>query len=132
LPVLNRLFESVLPRRLVEWSVRSVYGNPDKVTPELVDRYYEVTLRTGNRRALAQRFEQARPGKLSSRIPELKLPTLILWGGRDRLVPPDTGERFHHDIAGSRIVMFDELGHVPHEEDPGQTVAAVREFLGLE
>jgi pimeloyl-ACP methyl ester carboxylesterase len=131
-PVLNRLFEFVLPRRLVEWSIRAVYGNPDKVTPELVDRYYEITLRTGNRRALAQRFEQARPGKLSSRIPELKMPTLILWGRRDRLVPPETVERFHHDIADSRVVMFDELGHVPHEEDPEQTVVAVREFLGLE
>ncbi len=132
LPVLNRLFESTLPRSLVESSVRAVYGDPNKVTPELIDRYYEIALREGNRRALAQRFAQARQGELAARIPELKLPTLILWGGRDQLIPPEAAERFHRDISGSRIVTFDDLGHVPHEEDPGRTVAAVKAFLGIE
>ena len=132
LPVLNRLFESTLPRSLVESSVRTVYGDPNKVTPELVDRYYEIALREGNRKAWAQRFAQARPGELAARVPELKLPTLILWGGRDQLIPPEAAERFHRDISGSRLVMFDDLGHVPHEEDPVRTVAAAKAFLGVE
>jgi pimeloyl-ACP methyl ester carboxylesterase len=132
LPVLNRLFEMTLPRSLVESSVRAVYGDPNKVTPELVDRYFEIALREGNRRALAERFVQARPGELAAHIPQLKLPTLILWGGRDQLIPPEAAERFHRDIAESRVVMFDDLGHVPHEEDPGRTVAAVKKFLAIE
>jgi pimeloyl-ACP methyl ester carboxylesterase len=132
LPVLNRLFEPTLPRGLVESSVRAVYGDPDKVTPTLVDLYYDITLREGNRKALAQRFAQARPGELAAHIPELKLPTLILWGGRDHLVPPEAAERFHRDIFGSKLVMFGDLGHVPHEEDPVRTVAAVKEFLSSE
>ena len=132
LPGLNRIFETTLPRSLIESSVRAVYGDPSKVTPELVDRYYELALREGNRKALAQRFAQARPGKLATRIPELKLPTLILWGGRDGLVPPEAATRFHRDISGSKMVIFDDLGHVPHEEDSGRTVAAVKDFLGIE
>jgi pimeloyl-ACP methyl ester carboxylesterase len=131
-PVLNRLFESMLPRGLVDSSVRAVYGDPNKVTSALVDRYYEIALREGNRKALAQRFAQARPGELAAHIPELKLSTLILWGGRDGLILPEAGARFHRDISGSKLVMFDELGHVPHEEDPGRTVAAVKDFLGIE
>lgn len=130
LPVLNRILEQTLPRSLVETSVRAVYGDPDRVMPALVDRYYEMTLREGNRRAMGQRFAQMTPGELSERIPELKQPTLILWGGRDGLVPPEAGRRFQDDIAGSRLVMFETLGHVPHEEDPARTVAAVKEFLG--
>jgi pimeloyl-ACP methyl ester carboxylesterase len=132
LPGLNRIFETTLPRSLIESSVRAVYGDPSKVTPELIDRYYELALREGNRKALAQRFAQARPGELAARIPELKMPTLILWGGRDGLIPPEAAARFHRDISGSRLVMFDDLGHVPHEEDPGRTVAAVKDFLGIE
>jgi pimeloyl-ACP methyl ester carboxylesterase len=132
LPVLNRLFELTLPRSLVESSVRAVYGDPNKVTPALVDRYYEIALREGNRRALAQRFAQARPGELAARVPELKLPTLILWGGRDQLIPPEAAERFHRDISGSQLVMFGDLGHIPHEEDPARTVAAAKAFLGVE
>ena len=57
------------------------------------------------------------------------MPTLILWGGRDRLVPPSVAERFKRDIAGSELVVFDELGHVPHEEDPLRTLVPVQAFL---
>jgi pimeloyl-ACP methyl ester carboxylesterase len=131
LPVVNRLLGSLLSRRLIETSVKNVYGDPGKVTPELVDRYYELTLREGNRRALMQRFEQSDFGAQAHRIRDLKLPTLILWGGRDRLIPPANAERFQRDIAGSERVMFDDLGHVPQEEDPARTVAVVRRFLGL-
>jgi len=130
IPLLNRIGDIVLPRSLVEASVLKVYGDPSRVTPALVDRYFELTLREGNRRALGQRFQQMAPGADAARIAELKLPTLILWGGRDQLIPAENAKRFLADIAGSRLVIFDDLGHVPHEEDPARTVAAVRQFLG--
>jgi pimeloyl-ACP methyl ester carboxylesterase len=129
LPVLNRAAEVVLPRRVIESSVRNVYGDPDKVTPELVDLYYDITVREGNRRALAERWRQAPAGKDPERIREIKVPTLILWGALDRLIPPEDGAQFQRDIAGSRLVVFGDLGHVPHEEDPARTVAVVKGFL---
>ena len=61
---------------------------------------------------------------------DIRQPTLILWGARDRLIPPDNAERFHHDIAGSRLDVFPDLGHVPQEEDPSRTAAAAAAFLG--
>lgn len=128
-PVLNKLMEGVLPRGIVDSSVKNVYGNPALVTPDLVDRYFDLSIRAGNRQALAMRMSQTRPGSLAMRISELKLPTLILWGGLDRLVPPEIGDRFHKDIAGSTFVRFDELGHVPQEENPTKTVAALKDFL---
>lgn len=131
IPVLNTLMEVTLPRNMVESSVRNVYGHPEKVTPELVDRYYDLTLRAGNRAALVERFRQAPTGEGANNIHTIKVPTLILWGGRDRLFPQENGERFRKDIAGSRLVVFPELGHVPHEEDAAATVATVRQFLEL-
>lgn len=129
LPVLQPLVRNTLPRGLVEQSVRNVYGNPAKVTPELVDLYYDMTLRQGNRQALGMRMKQIVP-RAPERIATLKLPTLILWGGQDRLIPPENAQKFARDIAGSQLVLFDDLGHVPHEEDPARTVAAVKAFLG--
>ena len=76
-----------------------------------------------------QRFQQNQPGQDAERIRELKLPTLIIWGGRDRLVPLSAGRQFQQDIAGSELVVFDDLGHVPHQEDPARTVALVKAFL---
>ena len=61
----------------------------------------------------------------------MKLPVLILWGGRDHLYPPENAQSFHRDIAGSRLVVFEDLGHVPQEEDPARTVAVVREFVEM-
>jgi pimeloyl-ACP methyl ester carboxylesterase len=131
IPGMDWLFENILPRYLVEQGFRDVWGDPNKVTPEMVERSIELTQREGNRRALLARFHQYRGGgSLAQRIPELKLPTLIIWGGRDRLIPPDNAERFHRDIAGSTLVIFDDLGHAPEEEDPARTVAAVKQFLG--
>ena len=128
-PGLNRLMRDVLPRSLVEKSLQDVYGDPAKVTPALVDRYGDRATRAGNRAALVARFEQTQPGTMSDRIREITAPTLILWGGRDRLIPPALGDRFAADIRGSTIVVFDTLGHVPHEEDPAATVAGVLRFL---
>ena len=128
-PGLNKLLSRVTPRALVESSVKNVYGDPGLVMPELVDRYYELTLREGNRGALVQRFLQAPAGPDQHRIREIGVPTLIIWGGRDRLIPAAYALRFEKDVAGSRRVEFPALGHVPHEEDPAATVAAVQAFL---
>lgn len=129
IPVLNQLMRFVLPRRMVEDSVRNVYGDPGKVTPALVDRYYELTLRAGNRASLPERFKHQPTEESAQRIAKIRQPTLILWGGRDRLIPPDNALRFQHDIAHSRLLMFPALGHVPQEEDPADTVAAAMTFL---
>ena len=131
IPVLNRISEYLLPRPLVAQGLADVYGDPSKVTPELVDRYYELTLREGNRRALALRVQHLVAGAQSERIATLKLPTLILWGSSDRLIPPGIAREFQQQIAGSQLVMLEGLGHVPHEEDPARSVQPVLAFLGL-
>jgi pimeloyl-ACP methyl ester carboxylesterase len=131
LPVINLLLTHALPRSLVEQGLRNVFGDPSRVTPEMVERAIAINQREGNRRALVDRFRQRQAGGLAHRIPELKLPTLVVWGGRDRLIPPDAAESFHRDIAGSVLAIFDDLGHAPEEEDPVRTAAAVEQFLGL-
>lgn len=129
IPALRPVMSRILPRALIESSVRNVYGDPEKPSEALIDRYYQLALREGNRAALRERFRQSEIGVEPARITEIQAPTLIIWGGRDGLVAPVNAERFHRDIAGSRLVMFDELGHVPQEEDPQATLAVTLEFL---
>jgi pimeloyl-ACP methyl ester carboxylesterase len=54
----------------------------------------------------------------SGRIPTITIPTLILWGELDHVVPVPDAERFRHDITHSQLVVFKQWGHVPQEEDP--------------
>lgn len=128
MPLVRDTMQYVLPRGLVQSSVRNVYGDPAKVTPQLVDRYYDLTLRAGNRQALVQRLQQPLSGNEAA-IPTIRQPSLILWGTKDRLIPSDHAQRFAHDLPSARLHLFDGLGHVPHEEDPLATVAVVQDFL---
>lgn len=132
LPVIGRLGEYLLPRALVAEGLRAVYGDPARITDAVIDRYYELTLRAGNRAALGLRMRTLERGRDEALIATLRLPTLILWGGRDRTVPPAYAQRFAQDIPGSRLIVFDDLGHVPQEEDPARTVTPVKAFLGLD
>lgn len=128
MPAVRWIMEYVLPRGLVDSSVRNVYGNPAIVTPALVDRYYELALRAGNRQALVQRLQQPLHGNEDT-IKTVQQPTLVVWGAKDRLIPVSHAHRFEQDIRSSQLAVFDRLGHVPHEEDPQQTVRAVLAFL---
>ena len=130
-PVLNRIVEHLLPKAMVTQGLVSVYGNPQRIDSELVDRYFELTLREGNRRALVQRLQQWQRGADVVRVDALKLPTLILWGGRDRLIPQTVAAEFQRRIAGSQLVVFEQLGHVPQEEDAAQSLQPVLAFLAL-
>jgi pimeloyl-ACP methyl ester carboxylesterase len=69
---------------------------------------------------------------LRKRIHRVAMPTLIVWGASDRLVPPVYAELFHQAIAGSRVVMIEEAGHAPQVEQPGAFTAAVLDFLADE
>jgi len=128
-PIVNRLGEHLLPRALVAASVASVYADRTKITEPLVDRYFELALREGNRRALRLRAQQLEPGAAVDRLKSLALPTLVLWGAEDRLIPPANAQRFGADIRGARVVVLPGLGHVPQEEDPATSLAPVLDFL---
>src|SRR5262249_37736779 len=116
------------PRVLITRTLRQCYGDPGRVTPELIQRYWELTLRPGNRAAFGARTATPFEDRTTA-LPGLRMPVLIQWGGRDRLIPVAHAERFAHDIPGAQLRLYSDLGHVPMEEDGARTVADVRTFL---
>ena len=62
-------------------------------------------------------------------VKTIKRPTLIVWGRQDGLVALADGERFNKDIAGSKMVVIEQCGHVPNAEKPGEFNAALLKFL---
>jgi pimeloyl-ACP methyl ester carboxylesterase len=119
----------VTPRFLVRANTKQVYGDLSRLREDVVDRYYDVARRAGNRQALIDRFQAAAPPALDARLKELHLPTLILWGGRDTWIPPSFGERFARGIAGAQLIVYPDAGHVPMEELPAQTARDAEAFL---
>ena len=64
-------------------------------------------------------------------VPLLKtidLPTLVIWGREDELVPLRFGKRLTRDLPNSRLIVIDRCGHEPHKERPAKVIAALKEF----
>jgi pimeloyl-ACP methyl ester carboxylesterase len=57
------------------------------------------------------------------------LPTLIVWGERDPIIPVDHGRAAHAAIPGSRLEVFEGAGHFPHRESPARFVAVLEDFV---
>jgi len=129
MPVVSELMRFAPLRWVMERALREVYVDDAKVTPELVDRYEQLMLRPGNRAAFGDRTRAERRPSGASRLPELRMPTLIMWGALDEWVPLEHAERFRRDIPDSRLVIYPNLGHLPMEEDPVTTVRDASAFL---
>ena len=57
------------------------------------------------------------------------IPTLLVWGTRDTVVPSGHARRAHEAMPGSRLVLFEGAGHFPHRTDPDRFSAVLRDFL---
>ena len=119
------------PERLVRRSLLEVYADPAMVTPERVKQFAELQRFPGNRPATLIRARTQEPLDPSP-LKRLDVPTLIIWGAKDRWVPVADGFRFQNDIKGSKLAIFENLGHDPMEENPKATAAALAEFLPTE
>jgi len=66
---------------------------------------------------------------MAARVGDIKAPTLVLFGDKDRLINPSAAQTFHERIAGSEVVLLKNIGHLPMDEDPDATAAAIADFL---
>jgi len=87
---------------------------------------------SGGRQALLQVAKQAVPEnleELTTQYPTICVPTLIVWGRDDKVIPLGIGEMLDQAIPDTRLVIIEQAGHVPQEEKPEETIAAVLKFL---
>ncbi len=129
IPFLNKAFAYITPRFLVKQSVENVYANKNKVSEILVNRYFDLTLREGNRQAFVDRMTQASDSSTILLIKNIKQRTLVLWGEQDLLIPLKSAYRFHNNLPSDTLVILKNLGHVPMEENPEESLAVVLNFL---
>lgn len=128
-PIINNLLTIITPRFMARASVENVYADKSKVTDEIAERYFDLTLRTGNRRALVDRMTQDIDTNNHQKIKEIQQPTLVLWGDQDKLIPLNNATRFHEDLPNSKLAILRNVGHVPMEESPEESLVIVLDFL---
>ena len=129
IPVINKLLSFITPRFLVRASVENVYFDSSKVTDLVVERYFNLTLRAGNRKAFVDRLKTPKDTSTYNNIKYIQQPTLILWGSQDLLIPVENAYKFHQDLPTSTLVILEHTGHTPMEERPIKSLAPVLDFL---
>ncbi|MGL3819426.1 alpha/beta fold hydrolase [Sphingopyxis sp. R3-92] len=123
------LATQITPRMLVEQSLRGSVAKQAIVDDAMIDRYWELLHFPGNREATVLRARMDREPAMADRIGAITAPTLILFGKEDRLINATAAQTFHDRIAGSEVVLFDGIGHLPMEEAPDATARAIADFL---
>lgn len=131
IPFLNKSLTFITPRFIVKTSVENVYADKSKVTEALVDRYFNLSLRTGNRQAFVDRMTAVYDTSRVLQLKNIQQPTLVLWGEQDLLIPIENAYRFHQDMPNDSLVILKNVGHVPMEESATESLDAVIKFLQL-
>jgi pimeloyl-ACP methyl ester carboxylesterase len=132
-PVAGAASVSMLPSRLQARAVlKLAYYDDAKIPAEAITAYAEPLDMPGGRHAALRTAQQMIPPDFESiqkRYKEISIPTLILWGREDAVVPLRVGEQLHADIPNSKLVVLDRCGHIPHEEMPEAAGFVVADFL---
>ena len=119
-------------RLLIRRVLRSIVFDPEAVTESQVAAYAEPFYSPAHRTALIKTAVRIVPpdlAKITKRIPEIDLPTLLLWGRHDWVVPLDVAERLLAALPNAQLEIMENCGHVPPEELPKESLEIVLKFL---
>jgi len=120
----------LLPEFVIRAATRDVYGDRASVPEATYRRYVDFFYGKGVREAIGRMVPKldfdAAPTHL---LQAIEAPTLVLWGGQDRWIPPSHAQLFTSAIPGARLCRYEQLGHIPMEEDPRSVLADLLPFL---
>jgi pimeloyl-ACP methyl ester carboxylesterase len=116
-------------RRLLRRRMKRVYDEHAWVLDERrVDARHLPLRAAGTHRAIIRTVRRWDAERISRDAHLISQPTLLLWGENDREIPLADGERLHMAIPGSRLIVFLNCGHLPHEEYPREFTKVVDGF----
>jgi pimeloyl-ACP methyl ester carboxylesterase len=127
-PVLAGPLLEIAPRWLVIAGIHHAVSRTDVITELRINAFWDFNHMEGSRDATIRRFS-SRPSHVKDHLSEIHAPTLILWGEEDRFVAVDAAHQYQAAIAGSKLIVYPHVGHLPQEEVADESAAAVRAFL---
>jgi pimeloyl-ACP methyl ester carboxylesterase len=130
---LGALVVYLAPSKLAaKFVLKASYYDKNKITKDQIRAYADPIASMEGRYALLQTSRHCIPANSDEIIAKLKditVPTLILWGRHDSVIPLKVGELLDQDIPNSRLEVFEECGHIPQEEKPQETIASISRFM---
>lgn len=129
IPWWARLLPWVMPDWPLRRGLEKTYADPALMTDVRFALYRDLLRASGVREAILDRAKDLRGRDPGPELRAVRAPTLLVWGAEDRIVPAARVADFARELADSETVILPGTGHVPMEEAPAETAAAIRRFL---
>jgi len=114
---------------LIQQGLSAQVYDKSLITPELVKRWADYQLYPGHRTILMSGSPASHSQATAEKLAAIKLPTLVLHGEYDPLIPLENGRKFASAIAGAQLITYPNVGHLPQREIPEKSAADVAAFL---
>jgi 2-hydroxy-6-oxonona-2,4-dienedioate hydrolase len=115
-------FGSSFPRRedreFIRNKVALTFYDPKHATPELVEECYNVVNDRNRVFRILAIAKSAIRHNMAKDLPEMTMPTCLIWGKNDTITPPEVAEEFHEKLPNSELFWIDKCGHAPMMEHP--------------
>ncbi len=128
-PATFRLMRHVLPKALLRMSLEPAYADPAMLTDTIAERYHDLMRAPGSRDALLARMEQTVLADPVPVLQRIRVPTMLLWGEQDAMIPFANSADYLKAIPQATRVSLAGVGHLPHEEAPERSLVPVLAFL---
>lgn len=117
------------PRLFATGGLKSAYHDEVLVTNALVDRYVDLAMAEGHRDVLLTQQMQPDPPWTPVDFHTIRVPTLVMTGEDDDIIPAKNARAIAAAIPGAKLVLYPDTGHVPMEQLPDDTTRDLRAFL---
>jgi pimeloyl-ACP methyl ester carboxylesterase len=131
-PFIMQALPYIAPRGLLKSNLAFAYGRPEALSEATLTRYRDMMLAPGVRRALLARLGQTILRDPAPTLARIQTPTLLLWGEKDGMIPISNAADYLRLLPHATLVRLPNLGHLPFEEDPANSLPPVERFLSGE
>jgi pimeloyl-ACP methyl ester carboxylesterase len=130
IPLLPYLVIAGRNRNSIKWILLECVSDFKLITPEVLNRQYQLSKIKGTTWVLYSTFKHAEEGlTFRDKLSLIRHPTLLIWGEKDIILPPPVGEALQQAIAGSTLKWIEKSGHIPMWETPDEVNPAILDFL---
>jgi len=111
----------------VAFSAGTIFAHPDRLSPARLELMRAMIARNGP--ALIAHLEQFTLPDPRPLLGRLTMPTLILWGRADKLIPVAQADQLAAAIGPAKLIIYDDVGHAPQEEATAASIGDLRAFM---
>jgi pimeloyl-ACP methyl ester carboxylesterase len=130
IPFLPYLVIASRNKKSIKWLLEECVSDIKLITPEVLNRQYELSRIKGTTWVLYSTFKNAKDtSKMKDYLSRIDHPTLLIWGKRDLIFPLSVGQDLHQAMRGSELHVVEEAAHIPMWETPEEVNEVILAFL---